>query len=104
MVVNILATYWVASKQGDAQAAKELGIAAHYEGPSQGQLATQVSEYNALASSGASGYFTSVIDPVSEGSILTKAQAKGIDVVAIDSPVPAADAKTFTYIGTPNTT
>jgi ribose transport system substrate-binding protein len=104
MVVNILATYWVAGKQGDAQAAKELGIAAHYEGPSQGQLATQVSEYNALASSGASGYFTSVIDPVSEGSILTKAQAKGIDVVAIDSPVPAADAKTFTYIGTPNTT
>jgi ribose transport system substrate-binding protein len=104
MVVNILATYWVAGQKGDAQAAKELGIAAHYEGPSQGQLATQVSEYNALASSGASGYFTSVIDPVSEGSIINKAEAKGIDVVAIDSPVPAADAKTFTYIGTPNVT
>jgi ribose transport system substrate-binding protein len=104
MVVNILATYWVAGKQGDAQAAKELGIAAHYEGPSQGQLATQVSMYNALASGGATGYFTSVIDPVSEGSIINKAVAKGIDVVAIDSPVPAADAKTFTYIGTPNIT
>src|ERR1039458_1661021 len=38
MVVNILAAYWVAGKQGDARAAKELGIAAHYEGPSQGQL------------------------------------------------------------------
>jgi ribose transport system substrate-binding protein len=104
MVVNILATYWVAGKQGDARAAKELGIAAHFEGPSQGQLATQVSEYESLASTGASGYFTSVIDPVSEGSILNKAVAKGIDVVAIDSPVPANDAKTFTFIGTPNVT
>ena len=43
MVVNILAAYWVAGKQGDTQAAKELGIAAHFEGPSQGQLAKQVS-------------------------------------------------------------
>jgi hypothetical protein len=34
MVVNILAAYWVAGKQGDARAAKELGIAAHFEGPS----------------------------------------------------------------------
>jgi ribose transport system substrate-binding protein len=104
MVVNILATYWVAGKQGDAQAAKELGIAAHFEGPSQGQLATQVTEYESLASTGATGYFTSVIDPTSEGSIINKAVAKGIDVVAIDSPVPASDAKTFTYIGTPNVT
>jgi len=104
MVVNILATYWVAGQKGDAQAAKELGIAAHFEGPSQGQLATQVSEYETLASTGATGYFTSVIDPVSEGSIINKAVAKGIDVVAIDSPVPASDAKTFTYIGTPNVT
>jgi ribose transport system substrate-binding protein len=104
MVVNILATYWVAGQKGDAQAAKELGIAAHFEGPSQGQLATQVSEYETLASTGATGYFTSVIDPVSEGSIINKAVAKGIDVVAIDSPVPASDAKTFVYVGTPNVT
>ena len=104
MVVNILATYWVAGKQGDARAAQELGIAPHFEGPSQGQLATQVSEFETLASTGATGYFTSVIDPVSEGSIINKAVAKGIDVVAIDSPVPAKDAKTFTFIGTPNVT
>ena len=104
MVVNILATYWVAGKQGDARAAQELGISPHFEGPSQGQLATQVSEFETLASTGATGYFTSVIDPVSEGSIINKAVAKGIDVVAIDSPVPAKDAKTFTFIGTPNVT
>jgi ribose transport system substrate-binding protein len=104
MVVNILATYWVAGKEGDARAAKELGISAHYEGPSQGQLATQVSEFETLASTGATGYFTSVIDPVSEGGIINKAVAKGIDVVAIDSPVPAKNAKTFVYVGTPNTT
>jgi ribose transport system substrate-binding protein len=104
MVVNILATYWVAGKQGDAQAAKELGIAAHYEGPSQGQLTTQVSEFETLASTGATGYFTSVIDPASEGAIINKAVAKGIDVVAIDSPVPASAAKTFVYVGTPNVT
>jgi ribose transport system substrate-binding protein len=104
MVVNILATYWVAGKQGDARAAQELGISAHFEGPSQGQLATQVSEFETLASTGATGYFTSVIDPVSEGSIINKAVAKGIDVVAIDSPVPPKDAKTFTFIGTPNVT
>jgi ribose transport system substrate-binding protein len=104
MVVNILAAYWVAGKQGDARAAKELGIAAHFEGPPQGQLATQVSEFETLASTGATGYFTSVIDPVSEGGIIKKAVAKGVDVVAIDSPVPPADAKTFTFIGTPNVT
>ncbi len=101
-VVNILATYWVAGKDGDAAAAHELGIAAHFEGPSQGQLTTQVSEYETLASTGATGYFTSVIDPVSEGNIINKAVAKGVDVVAIDSPVPRKDANTFVYIGTPN--
>src|SRR6185437_6147452 len=104
MVVNILAAYWVAGKQGDARAAKELGIAAHYEGPSQGQLATQVSEYETLTSTGATGLFTSVINPVSEGAIINRAVAKGMDVVAIDSPVPAANAKTFVYVGTPNVT
>jgi len=104
MVVNILATYWVAGKDGNAAAAKELGIAAHYEGPSQGQLSTQVSEYNTLAASGANGMFTSVIDPTSEGSTINKAESKGVNVVAIDSPVPSKDAKTFVYVGTPNTT
>jgi ribose transport system substrate-binding protein len=103
-VVNILATYWVAGKEGNAAAAKELGVAAHYEGPPQGQLTDQVSMYETLASTGATGYFTSVIDPVSEGAIINKAVAKGIDVVAIDSPVPLKDAKTFVYIGTPNFT
>ena len=104
MVVNILATYWVAGKDGNAAAAKELGIPAHYEGPSQGQLSTQVSMYNTLAASGANGMFTSVIDPVSEGSTINKAESKGVNVVAIDSPVPSKDAKTFVYVGTPNTT
>jgi ribose transport system substrate-binding protein len=103
MVVNILATYWVAGKQGDSQAAKELGIGAHYEGPSQGQLSTQVSEYQTLMSTGATGMFTSVIDPKSEGSIINKAVGKGIDVVAIDSPVPSS-VKAFVYVGTPNYT
>lgn len=104
MVVNILATYWVAGKDGNAAAAKELGIQPHFEGPSQGQLSTQVSMYNTLAASGANGMFTSVIDPVSEGSTITKAEKKGVNVVAIDSPVPANDAKTFVYVGTPNVT
>ena len=104
MVVNILATYWVAGKQGNAAAAKELGVPAHFEGPSQGQLTTQVSMYNTLGANGANGLFTSVIDPVSEGATINKLGSKGMNVVAIDSPVPAKNAKTFTYIGTPNTT
>ena len=104
MVVNILATYWVAGKDGNAAAAKELGIPAHFEGPSQGQLTTQVSMYNTLGANGANGLFTSVIDPVSEGATINKLGTKGINVVAIDSPVPAKNAKTFTYIGTPNVT
>jgi ribose transport system substrate-binding protein len=103
MVVNILATYWIAGKQGNAYAAKELGIPAHYEGPSQGQLATQVSEIETLTSTGATGLIISVIDPTSEASIINKAADKGIDVVAIDSPVPS-NVKSFVYIGTPNFT
>jgi ribose transport system substrate-binding protein len=62
-----------------------------------------VSEYNTLAASGANGMFTSVIDPVSEGATINKAESKGVNVVAIDSPVPAKNAKTFVYVGTPNT-
>jgi ribose transport system substrate-binding protein len=104
MVVNILATYWVAGKDGNAAAAKELGIPAHYEGPSQGQLSTQVSMYNTLGASGANGMFTSVIDPTSEGATINKLESKGVNVVAIDSPVPAKAAKTFVYVGTPNVT
>jgi ribose transport system substrate-binding protein len=104
MVVNILATYWVAGKEGNVAASKELGIPAHFEGPSQGQLTTQVSMYNTLGANGANGLFTSVIDPVSEGATINKLGTKGVNVVAIDSPVPAKNAKTFTYIGTPNFT
>ena len=63
MVVNILATYWVAGKDGNSAAAKELGVPAHFEGPSQGQLTTQLSMYNTLGANGANGLFTSVIDP-----------------------------------------
>jgi ribose transport system substrate-binding protein len=103
MVVNILATYWVAGQKGNARAAAELGIPAHYEGPSQGQLATQVSMYQTLTSTGATGMATSVIDPKSEGAVINKAVAKGMAVVAIDSPVPAS-VKAFTYLGTPNFT
>jgi ribose transport system substrate-binding protein len=44
-----------------------------------------------------------VIDPTSEGSIINKAVAKGIDVVAIDSQVPKSEANTFVFVGTPNT-
>jgi ribose transport system substrate-binding protein len=103
MVVNILATYWVAGKQGDAQAAKELGIPAHYEGPTQGQLTSQVSMYQTLVSTKATGMFTSVIDPQSEASVINSAVGKGLNVVAIDSPVPAS-VKSFVYVGTPNVT
>jgi ribose transport system substrate-binding protein len=101
MVVNILATYWVAGQKGDAQASKELGIAAHYEGPSQGQLSTQVSEYQTLSSTGATGFFSSVIDPTSEGSVINAAVKKGLDFVAIDSPVPSS-IHSLIYVGTPN--
>ncbi|HUX49875.1 MAG TPA: substrate-binding domain-containing protein [Spirochaetia bacterium] len=101
MVVNILATYWVAGKEGDAQAARELGIKAQYEGPTQGQLSTQVSMYQTLASTGANGLFTSVIDPTSEARILNNAVDKGVNLVAIDSPVPAS-VHSLVYVGTPN--
>ena len=103
MVVNILATYWVAGKNGDARAAKELGIAAHYEGPPQGQLTKQVSMYQTLASTGANGLFTSVIDPSSEARILNDAVKKGVNLVAIDSPVPSS-VHALIYVGTPNYT
>lgn len=104
MVVNIVTTYWVAGKDGNAAAAKELGVKANFEGPSSGQLTSQLSMYNTLLANGANGVFTSVIDPVSEGATINKLGAQGINVVAIDSPVPAKNAKTFTYIGTPNYT
>ena len=100
-VVNILADRfgWPARRATQPRS-KEKGVAAHSEGPPQGQITTQVSMYETLAATGATGYFTSVINPTSEGAIINKAVAKGLDVVAIDSPVPTKYANTFVYIGT----
>jgi len=100
MVVNILATYWLAGKAGMTEAANELGVEANFEGPVVSSATTQISLLQNLLATGVTGYFLSVIDPAAEVSTIDSAVAKGIDVVAIDSPVPTT--KAFIYVGSVN--
>ncbi|GHK02069.1 substrate-binding domain-containing protein [Streptomyces sp. NPDC003753] len=106
MVVNVAADYWKAGQVGFLKGCSDLGLAKSkctYFAPPNGKLTEQNSELETLRSQGVTGYSISAIDPTSAaGTIHTDVQ-KGIDVLAIDSPLPGTDAASL-YLGTPNYT
>jgi ribose transport system substrate-binding protein len=72
-----------------------------YYAPPSGQVASQISELDTLRSQGLSGYEISAIDPASLAGGIKRDVAKGINVLAIDSPLPSSVVSTL-YLGTPN--
>ena len=106
MVVNVAADYWKAGQVGFLKGCSDLGLASSkctYFAPPNGKLTEQSSEMETLRSQGITGYSISAIDPTSAaGTIHTDVQ-HGVDVLAIDSPLPGTDAASL-YLGTPNYT
>jgi ribose transport system substrate-binding protein len=106
MVVNVAADYWKAGQVGFEKGCADLGLpSAHctYFAPPNGKLTEQSSELETLRSQGITGYSISAIDPTSAAGTIHTDVSHGVNVLAIDSPLPGTDAASL-YLGTPNYT
>jgi ribose transport system substrate-binding protein len=106
MVVNVAADYWKAGQVGFLKGCSDLGLPSGkctYFAPPNGKLTEQNSELETLRSQGVTGYSISAIDPTSAAGTIHKDVSNGVDVLAIDSPLPGTDAASL-YLGTPNYT
>ncbi len=106
MVVNVAADYWKAGQVGFDKGCADLKLASSkctFFAPPNGKLTEQNSELETLHSQGITGYSISAIDPTSAAGTIHTDVSKGIDVLAVDSPLPGTDAASL-YLGTPNYT
>ncbi|HJP76390.1 MAG TPA: substrate-binding domain-containing protein [Pseudonocardiaceae bacterium] len=106
MVVNVAADYWKAGQVGFEKGCAALGLASSkctFFAPPNGKLTEQNSELETLRSQGVTGYAISAIDPTSAAGTIHTDVSQGIDVLAVDSPLPGTDAASL-YLGTPNYT
>lgn len=104
MVVNIAADYWNAGETGFKAGCATLGIPSGdctFFAPPTGVLTQQVSELETLRSQGITGYSISAIDPDAEKAAIGTDVGNGLDVLAIDSPLPGTAAASL-YLGTVN--
>ena len=104
MVVNIAADYWNAGETGFKAGCTALNIPSGdctFFAPPTGVLTQQVSELETLRSQGITGYSISAIDPAAEKSAIGTDVGNGLDVLAIDSPLPGTAAASL-YLGTVN--
>ncbi|HEY4456929.1 MAG TPA: substrate-binding domain-containing protein, partial [Pseudonocardiaceae bacterium] len=106
MVVNVAADYWKAGQVGFQKGCADLKLASGkctFFAPPNGKLTEQNSELETLHSQGITGYAISAIDPTSAAGTIHTDVSQGIDVLAVDSPLPGTDAASL-YLGTPNYT
>ena len=104
MVVNVAAAYWKAGQTGFLKGCTDLGISSSkctYFAPPNGKLTEQTSELETLKSQGVTGYSISAIDPATAKGTIATDTAAGVDVLAIDSPLPGTAAASL-YLGTVN--
>ena len=102
MVINNPSAYWREGQAGMTNAAKELGVKSDFQGPPGGDLTAQLSLLDTLRSQKVAGYTLSAVDPAAAKAPVDAALGAGINVVAIDSPLPGT-SKPVLYLGTPNT-
>jgi ribose transport system substrate-binding protein len=105
MVVNIAADYWNAGEVGFKAGCAALSISSSdctFFAPPTGTVTQQTSELDTLRSQGITGYSISALDPASAKGIIATDVSNGIDVLAIDSPLPGTAASSL-YLGTDNT-
>jgi ribose transport system substrate-binding protein len=101
MVVNVAVDYWNAGKVGFNKGIADLGVKGTFQAPANGRLDQQLSIIQTLRGQHISGFSVSAIDPTAIKAPIASANAAGIPVLAIDSPLPAADGAAL-YLGTPN--
>jgi ribose transport system substrate-binding protein len=104
MVVNVAADYWNAGEVGFKAGCAALSISSSdctFFAPPSGTVTQQDSELETLRSQGITGYSISAIDPASAKGTIATDVAKGIAVLAIDSPLPGTAAASL-YLGTDN--
>ncbi len=105
MITNGNSSYWNEAKAGWDTAMKWLdgkGASGEFEEPTSSTASVQVSLLETLSSQGYTGWGVSAVTSQSLTTPIAQAVAKGISVVAYDSPLPGTKAQL--YIGTPNTT
>jgi ribose transport system substrate-binding protein len=101
MVVNVAVDYWNAGKIGFNKGLSDLGVKGVYQAPANGRLDQQLSIIQTLRGQGITGLSVSAIDPTAIKAPIGSANAAGIPVLAIDSPLPKEDGAAL-YLGTPN--
>ena len=104
MVVNVAADYWNAGQVGFKAGCKAIGLSGGdctFFAPPNGTLTEQNSELETLRSQNISGYSISAIDPASAKGTIATDVANGVNVLAIDSPLPGTAAASL-YLGTDN--
>ena len=101
MVVNVAVDYWNAGKVGFNKGIADLGVKGTFQAPANGRLDQQLSIIQTLRGQKISGFSVSAIDPTAIKAPIASANAAGIPVLAIDSPLPAEDGAAL-YLGTPN--
>jgi len=104
MVVNVAADYWNAGQVGFKAGCKAIGLSGGdctFFAPPNGTLTEQNSELETLRSQNITGYSISAIDPASAKGTIATDVANGVNVLAIDSPLPGTAAASL-YLGTDN--
>jgi ribose transport system substrate-binding protein len=105
MITNGNSSYWNEAKAGWNTAMKYLGAKGakgQFEEPTASTASAQVSLLETLTSQGYTGWGVSAVESQSLTTPIAQAVAKGLSVIAFDSPLPGTKAQL--YIGTPNTT
>jgi ribose transport system substrate-binding protein len=105
MITNGNASYWNEAKAGWNAAMKWLGgkgATGEFTEPTSSTASVQVSLLETLTTQGYTGWGVSAVTAQSLTTPIAQAVAKGVSVVAYDSPLPGTKAQL--YIGTPNTT
>jgi ribose transport system substrate-binding protein len=105
MITNGNSSYWNEAKAGWNAAMKWLGgkgASGEFTEPTSSTASVQVSLLETLTTQGYTGWGVSAVTASSLTTPISQAVAKGVSVVAYDSPLPGTKAQL--YIGTPNTT
>ena len=104
-VTNGNSSYWNEAKAGWNAAMKWLstkGASGTFQEPTASEASVQVSLLETDSAQGYTGWGVSAVTASSLTTPIAQAVAKGLSVVAYDSPLPGTAAQL--YIGTPNTT
>jgi len=97
---SVIHPYWARCKKGMQAAAKELGVKAIFDGPTNNDLAQQINIIEGYITKRVSGIAISPNDPRGIEEVIKRAVRRDIPVVTFDSDSPTSER--YMYIGTVN--